>query len=223
MSNAKLGMIKSGNALKIAIANLNNAMGIPDAPEYSIEDNLSFQNFPVTFEDALSEAYKNRPDIRSISSKVLAAENSIELARKGFYPALTGSAAYNWTGESLTSDNGNKSWNIGATLSILKANEELLRQSVFLEVQQAYLNLQEAGERIPASELTVRQAEENRDIAKGRYEAGVGNPIEVTDAETVFTNAKTTYIQALYDYKISQANLEKAMGMSRSQKQEGRS
>lgn len=239
LSNAKLGMIKSGNAFKIAIANLNNAMGFPDAPEYSIEDNLSFKNFPVTFAEALSEAYKNRPDIVSIRTKVRSAEYSIELAKKGYYPVLTGSAAYNRTGESLDSDNGDKSWNIGATLSfpifigysttyqvdesaanlsILKANEELLRQNVFLEVQQAYLNLQEAGESIPAAELTVRQAEENRDIAKGRYEAGVGNPIEVTDAETVLTNAKTTYIQALYDYKISQANIEKAMGMSRSKK-----
>ncbi|MBI5193939.1 MAG: TolC family protein [Nitrospirae bacterium] len=244
LSNARLGLIKSENALKIAVANLNNAIGLPDAPEYSIEDNLTFQSFPITFEEALSEAYKYRPDIRSISAKVRAAEYSIDLTEKGFYPLITGNAAYNWTGESLGSINDNKSWNIGATLSfpifsgysttyqveessanlsVLKANEELLRQNVFLEVQQAYLNLHEAGERIPAAELTVRQAEENRDIAKGRYDAGVGSPIEVTDAETVLTNAKTTYIQALYDYKISQANIEKAMGKSRSKKLDDRS
>ncbi|MDD5435612.1 MAG: TolC family protein, partial [Nitrospira sp.] len=230
LSNAKLSLIKSENALRIAVANLNNAMGITDAPEYNTDDNLSFQKFEITFEDALSDAYKNRPDIRSISAKVLAAENSIELVKKGYYPVITGNAGYSWSGEGFPLDHG---WNIGATLSFpifsgflttyqveestanldnLKANEQLLQQSILLEVRQAYLNLKEAEERIPAAELTVKQAEENLDIAKGRYDAGVGNPIEVTDAETVLTNAKTTYIQALYDYKISQASLEKAMG-----------
>jgi outer membrane protein TolC len=51
------------------------------------------------------------------------------------------------------------------------------------------------------------------DIANGRYAAGVGSPIEVTDAEVSLVNAKTAHIQALYDYKVAQANLEKAMGM----------
>jgi outer membrane protein TolC len=100
-----------------------------------------------------------------------------------------------------------------ATLNVLKANEESLRQGVFLEVQQAYLNLQDAEERIPTAELAVRQTEENLDIANGRYAAGVGNPIEVTDAQVAYTNAKTSYIQALYDYKVAQASLEKAMGV----------
>ena len=231
LSNARLGLIKAENALRIAVANLNNALGITDAPDYNIDDNLSFQRYEMTFEDALAKAFKNRPDITSLSKKTVAAEKAIDLAKKGFYPAITGNAAYNWSGESFPLDD---SWNIGAAISfplfsgylttyqvaeskasldILNANQELLRQNVFLEVQQAYLNLKEAEERIPVAELTVKQAEQNLDIAKGRYDAGVGNPIEVTDAETVLTNAKTAYIQALYDYKVSQASLEKAMGL----------
>jgi len=59
----------------------------------------------------------------------------------------------------------------------------------------------------------VRQANENLELANGRYAAGVGNPIEVTDALISLSNAKTAYIAALYDYKLSRASLEKAMGM----------
>jgi len=40
---------------------LNNAMGVPDAPEYTIEDNLSFQKYEIKFENAVETAYKNRP------------------------------------------------------------------------------------------------------------------------------------------------------------------
>jgi outer membrane protein TolC len=80
-------------------------------------------------------------------------------------------------------------------------------------VQQAFLNLRAAEERIPTAELGAQQAAENLEIATGRYAAGVGNPVEVTDAEVANTNAKTAYIQALYDYNVALANLDKAMGM----------
>ena len=231
LSNSKLNLIKTMNALKIAVATLNNAMGVPDAPEYDIEDNLSYQAVGITFEAAIVTAYKNRPDLESVIFKKQAAERSIVLAKKGYYPALTGNASYNWTGEEPPLNEG---WNVGATLSfpifsgfltkhqveearanlnVLSANEESLKQAVFLDVQQAYLNLKDAEERIPAAELVVRQAEENLELASGRYAAGVGNPIEVTDAQVSLSNAKTSYIEALYDYRVSQASLEKAMGV----------
>jgi len=231
VSNAKLNLIRNENALRIAIVTLNNAMGIPDAPEYLLDENLSFEKYETTLEDALSKAYKNRPDLQSVLVKRQAAESSINLARTGYYPVLTGSAGYSWSGEQFPLEHG---WNAGATLSfplfsgfhtkyqveearaglnILRANEESLRQTIFLEVQQAYLYLRAAEEAIPTAKLGVEQAQENLDIANGRYTAGVGNPIEVTDAEVALNNARTAHIQALYDYKIAQASIEKAMGL----------
>jgi outer membrane protein TolC len=99
-----------------------------------------------------------------------------------------------------------------ANLDVLRANEEALRQQVFLDVQQAYLTLRAAEEAIPTAKLGVEQAQENLDIANGRYAAGVGNPIEVTDAEVSLANARLAYIQALYADRVAQASLEKAMG-----------
>jgi len=100
-----------------------------------------------------------------------------------------------------------------ANLNILKANEESLKQTIFLEVQGAYLTLRAAEEGIPTAKLGVEQAQENLDIANGRYAAGVGNPIEVTDAEVGLARARTSYIQTLYIDKVAVASLEKAMGM----------
>jgi outer membrane protein len=232
LSNAQLNLIKSQNALKISIVSLNNAMGIPDAPEYSIDENMSFARYEITLEDALTKAYQNRPDLKSIVSKKQASERSIELARTGYYPVLTGNASYSWSGEKLSSlEHG---WDVGAALTfplfngfltkyqveeakanlnILRANEESLRQAIFQDVQQAYLTLRAAEEAIPTAKLGVKQSQENLDIANGRYKAGVGNPIEVTDAEVGLANSRTAYIQALYADKVAQAALEKAMGL----------
>ncbi|MBI5099101.1 MAG: TolC family protein [Nitrospirae bacterium] len=231
LGNAKLNLITAENSLKISRVVLNNAMGVPDAPEYEIEDNLNFLKYEVTFDKALETAYANRPDLKSLILKRQATESSIELAVKNYYPSLSGNASYNWSGEKFPLDHG---WTAGATLSfplfsgfltkyqveeakanlnVIRANEETLRQGVLLDVQQSYLNLQQAEEKIYTAGLNVKQAEENLDIANGRYAAGVGNPIEVTDAEVSLINAKTAYNQALYDYKIAEASLQKALGV----------
>ena len=230
LGNAKLNLITAENSLKISRVVLNNTMGVPDAPENKIEDNLDFLKYEIAFDKALETAYANRPDLRSLILRRQATESSIELAVKNYYPYLSGNASYNWSGEKFPLDHG---WTAGATLSfplfsgfltkyqveeakanlnVIRANEETLKQGVLLDIQQAYLNLQQAEEKINTAGLNVKLAEENLEIANGRYTAGVGNPIEVTDAEVSLINAKTSYNQALYDHKVTLANLEKAMG-----------
>jgi outer membrane protein len=231
LGNARLDLIRAENALRIARATLNNAMGSPDAPEYSIEDTLSFKKNTIVFEEARQKAFTNRPDLNALSIRREASEESISLARKEHMPILSGNARYTRIGESYPPERDE--WSAGITLTfplfsgmltkhqvreakenqhVLRANEEILRQSILLDVQQAYLNLQEAGERVEVAGLTVRQAEENFEIARGRYEAGVGSPIEETDALVALSNAKTNHIAALADYKVSEAALIRAMG-----------
>ncbi len=233
LSNAKLSLINAENALNIAWVTLNNVMGTPDAPDYTIEDNLSFQHYAITLEEAKTRAFENRPDLKSITSKRQAAETNISLARSGYYPVLSGFANYNWASEKISSpfDQG---WSAGLVLTvplfsgfltvhqaaearsnfyILKANEESLRQQILLDIRQAYLNLQAAEASISTAELASAQAKENLDLANGRYAAGVGSPIEVSDAFATYVTAQANYTSALSNYKIDQATIEKAMGV----------
>ena len=57
------------------------------------------------------------------------------------------------------------------------------------------------------------QAEENFVLATGRYQVGVGSPLEITDAEVSLANARGNYINALYNFKIAKAKIQKAMGL----------
>ncbi|MCX5833332.1 MAG: TolC family protein, partial [Deltaproteobacteria bacterium] len=231
LSNAKLALIRAENAVRIARVNLNNAIGVPAAPEFTLENNLLYEKYEISFDEAMKKAYENRPDLLSLMLKEQSANQSIDLAKTGHYPYVTGNASWGYGGNEFPLDRG---WNVGAflnvpifsgflvknqiaeakaNLDVVKANEETLRQQVRLEVEQAYSNLTEASERISTALLTIRQAEENLELANGRYAAGVGNPIEVTDALVAVSSAKISYISALTDYKTAQANLEKAMGM----------
>lgn len=233
LSNARIQLISAQNALQIAKVNLNKAMGVIDAPEYDLAEDFHLDKGTISFPEALKQAYANRPDFLSISLKKDALEKNIDLNKKGYLPVLSGNASYGYAGDDKSMD---KSWNVGlalafplftglstkyaveearANLDIAGANEESLRQKIYLEVQSAWLNRQEAFERIEASRIVVRQAQENVDLAQGRYATGVGNSIEITDAMIQLNNAKMIYIKAISDFSIAWANLEKAIGAKR--------
>lgn len=231
LSNAELNLIKAENQMRLVRVTLNNAMGLPSAPAYVLKDTLSFAKFNLLFEDALLKAYLQRSDLRSIMAKKEAAKESISLATKGYLPAFSGNANYYYTGTSFPMGSG---WNMGINMTFplfsgfsttyqvvearsnvdtLTANELSLKQDILLQVQQAYINLQQAEESISTTDLAVKQAEENLGLATGRYRAGVGNPIEVSDSLGALSNARQSSIAALHDYKVSTASIEKAIGV----------
>jgi TolC family type I secretion outer membrane protein len=231
LSNAKLAQIRAENAMQIARVTLKNAMGAPDMPDFAIEDTLAFQKYPVTFDESVQRAYTNRPDLQSALAKKEASQESVSLARTGYYPTLNGTANYTRAGDTFAPEQSG--WSAGVNLTvplfngfltnsqvkeakqnlyIQRANEETLRQGILLDVQQAYLNLQALENGVAVAELTVRQAQENYDIVNGRYAAGIGSPLDVSNALVGLTNAKTSYIAALANYKTAEAALLKAMG-----------
>ena len=231
LSNAKLALIRTENGVSVAQVTLKNAMGAPDQPDFAIEDSLAFHKYAVTFDDAVQRAYANRPDLQSLQSKKEAFKESVSLARTGYYPALSGNASYGRTDNQFVPEKSG--WSAGVmltfplfngfltnyqvkeakeNLNIQKANEEALRQSILLDVQQSYLNLRALEDGVAVAELTVQQSQENYDIVNGRYNAGVGSPLDVTSALVGLANAKTNYISALANYKIAEAALLKAMG-----------
>jgi outer membrane protein TolC len=230
LSNAKLELIRAESALELAWRTLDNAMGVPRAPNYDIEEALTFEPYEISMDDAASRAYSHRPDLKAMEAQRRAAEESVTFVAKGDAAVLSLFAAYSFQGENFPLEEG---WNTGLSVSIpvvdgrlvqnqvkeaqanlqaAMADEESLRQKVLLEVQDAYLSLVESRERIAVAELGVRQAMENLELATGRYAAGVGSPIEVTDATVSYRDAQNNHVQALYDYNVAHAALLKAMG-----------
>ncbi len=236
---AQADLIAAENGVKIAWVTLRNAMGSPRLPEQLVAEDSPEVELSMNLAGARNVAYETRTELKSFEALRRASDQLIATARRGHLPDVLFEA--NWGRVSGESDQRNTfplraNWSVGLSLNIpifdgfrttyrvdetlhnyynLKAQEEDRRQLIALEVEQAYLRVVETQERIRANESAAKASKENLDLAQGRYQVGVGSIIEVTDAETLYTDAQTTYVRSIYEYKIADAQLARSMGDTR--------
>jgi outer membrane protein len=234
LANAQLALIQAKNNYQVAQVTLNNALGLRQDLTFTIEDILGFKQMDITREEILKSAYEQRPELLQLKARQRGLEATVKLAQSSYYPTLSGNASYLYRGNQVE----NLYWDlfVGATLNIplfsgfsspnqvaearanlrnLQAQEESLKLNIRLEADQAYLSLKLAYEQVVVTEKSQVQAQENFELATGRYQVGVGSPLEVTDAEVLLANARANNVTALYNYKVAEARIEKAMGKIR--------
>ena len=242
--SAQADLIAAENAVKIAWVTLRNAMGSPRLPEQPVAADSPEVELSMNLAGARNIAFDSRTELKSFEAQRKASDELIATARRGHLPDLLFDASYGRRHVSNEQVNGRTlntfplqpTWSVGLSFNIpifdgfrttnrieetlhnyynIRAQEEDRRQQIALEVEQSYLRVVELQERIKATDSAARAAKENLDLAQGRYQVGVGSIIEVTDAETLYTDAQTTYIRTIYDYKIADAQLARAMGDNR--------
>ena len=232
---AEADLITAQNAVKVAWAIFKNSLGVRVLPERALVEDVTMTPVQYSLDQAKELAFASRPELKGFDAQKRAQDQLIAVARRGHLPDLLFDFNYR---RSNSSNLGNTfpllgGWQLGLSLLIpifdgfrttnrvqetlhtyyqIKSQEELQWQQVALDVEQAYLRLVELQERIKANEAAANAAKENLDLANGRYEVGVGSIIEATDAQNLYTEAQTTYIRTLYDYKIAEAQLIRAIG-----------
>jgi len=232
LANAQQNLIKAQNNYDLAVAGLLNTMTIDPGTELALTDTLSYQKYDKTLEDSLAAA-QVRPDVAQADENVKIAETAIKVAKSGNRPSVSVSASNGWSG-SVLPESGDDNWNVGlsaswslfdagssnakvkqadASLDKVKEQAVQVKNAAALEVRQNYLSMQEAEKRIDTNKVAVGKAEEDLVIAREKYNAGVGTNLDVIDAQLALTQAKTNEIQALYDYNVSVAKIDKAIGL----------
>jgi outer membrane protein len=229
-ANARVDQIRARNLVRIAETNFANALGLEANTQLDIEDILTYE--PVVLDQAalLSDALANRPELEQAKARLDAARAQLAGAKAGYLPDL---AAVGVVGSSSDNLEPHDTWSVGITLSwnlfqgfftvnkvketqalveVARANYDALELQVRLDVQQAYIVVSEAGERIGATEVAVESARENLRLAQGRYDAGVGTILDLTEAQLSLTQAEADLVRALTDYRVGLAALDRAVG-----------
>ena len=233
LADAEQTLIKAQNAYDLAVADLNNIIGLPHGTDLKVTESLQYNKYDNPMENCINFALANRPELFQAEAGIEAAKAGVKVAKSGYMPQVAASASNKWySGDWPGDDNENWTAAVGVSLNVFdsgvtaaKVNaaeaslykaEETYRQtkdSVQLDVRNNYLSLREAEKRIATSKVAVDSAEEDYRISQLRYQAGVGTNIDVMDAQVALTQAKNNYVQALYDYNTSSAALAKAMGV----------
>ena len=225
---AKAGLIAAQNGVRIAWARLKNAMGVTQFEERPVAADVNIQAPTLSLEAAVKASFESRTELKEFQSRLAAQQDAIEVAKQGRMPRLRFSGRY---GRRWHNDEDIVSSMLvleiplfaGFTVepeiernardyAVIKAQQEEQRQRIALEVEESYLNLVEASERIKANEAQKKSAKENLDLANGRYQVGVGSIIEITEAQVINSRAQTDHIRSVYDHKVAEARLARAMG-----------
>ena len=235
LSNAKLQLIQADNAVNIAVARLNNIMGVPFIDKYNVTERLKYRPLDISFNEAVRVARDARPDLKIAKLQVANAKQTLKLVKKSWFPSISVEGQYQRGGKSFTSNYG---YNYGAYLNFPTINGMLINNEikearylydkqiatakstqnrVYLEIQENYLNLEEKRQQMPVAQLRVKQAKENYELSYGRYRVGEGNPTELKDAQLAYLDAQLQYYQAMYEYNSAKASLERAVGKNLTQ------
>ena len=232
-ASARVSLLKAENDILVSQEALRVAMGTDISGPFNVALSTELL-LPQPAEDMntlIAQALADRPDYKKLMHDVRGGELAIKNAARAKSPSITGSA-----GSSLSHTEGRDStneYNIGISVNIpvvdggamqagiaqaraqleqTNADVESLKQNITYSVRSAALSLANATDRVKSSEASVKYAEENLSLAQGRYEVGVGDPLELSDAVSALASSRYTYYQALYDAQTARANLDEALG-----------
>jgi outer membrane protein len=231
-ANADVQVINAQNDYATSRAVLNQTMGVESSINYDVQQTISapVEGESSALETLVDQAIAARPEIAALREQQRAQELANGATRARYLPTLGLQANGSYNGLELDrlvwnlSAAVNLSWLIydggnvrgilregAANLAALAAQVDSIRLQVRVEVEQAQLAVSAAKAALGAAERSLSNARARLDLAEVRYRTGVGNGIELSDAQLAATNAAFQKLQAQLKLDTARAQLTKAL------------
>jgi outer membrane protein len=240
-ANTRPSRIAAVDRTRLAADYLRNVLALAPETELVIDSAIEEVAISeVELEPLVEEAMANRPELGQGDQMVKIREKLVSIASSGYRPNLGINSQVQWSSfqdefkkTTISKNSWFRSWNVALVLNwpIFSGFETLgkvrqakvdytqsklaqsqLTRRVRLEVQDAFGKVREAKERVGAIGETVDQAQRGVDIARVRFQNGVGIQLELLDAQVALTTARVNRIAALHDLAVSVSELRRAVG-----------
>ncbi len=220
------------NDLEKTRLQLARVIGLPIGQAFVVSAQLP--NVPVpdlTVEQALEQAYRDRPDYLAAQERVRAAEATRAAAFSEQLPSIHVNADYGALGlkpnDTVATytlmgsviipifQGGRAQGRIAqadADLRQRRAEADDMRSQIYYDVRSAFLDLQATGEELQVATRSRELAAQELTQARDRFGAGVANNLEVVQAQQSVAVAEEQYIDALLGYNVSKAVLARSLG-----------
>ncbi len=237
LAQAQQNRVKAKSNLDVAIAALNLLLDRKITVNTQVEELPPFSPSSYELSSLFHKALHHRPELKQLEIALRQAELGVRLAKSTYYPQIFLDGRYERKGDNWPASHNDYQNDHNTILSLqltwslfewgkrrsdvaqalhkkraLQEKVEEIKNSVLLEVKQAYQELMVAQENIHTALNALSQAKENYRITDLQYKEGITTSTEVLDARTFLTQAEFNYHRALYGYRIAQAELQRAIG-----------
>lgn len=236
VANARQDLVNSEASRQVAQRALAARLNVPPSLTITTSPVDIAGTWSLDLEESIVLAYQNRAELeqqlvqRDISEELRQAELAALGPQVDLFAEYTLTRALNDTFNQVSGFND--SYRLGAQVSwtlfdggaararaeqreldseIAERTFEDSRNTVRLSVESAFYNLEANLENISTAQLAVEQAEEARDLAILRFDAGVGTQLDILTAQSELTDAEVNLVQAIVGYNRSLAELERAV------------
>jgi len=232
-SSLELTRTEINNNIELAEFNLKILLGIPDNTKLDLDTTNLFNDPPVIlWEDYLSKSLENRSEIKSAEMQVQAGESAYKIAKSNRYPSIAATGGYvNAYIPNVL--NINNALNGGISLSYnltglvhskhiiqeaksrqrqAEIGKQIVADQIKSDVKAKYLNYQKSIEKLHLTERSIEQAEENYNITKNKFDAGLVILSEYLDADVLRLQTQINRATAKAESMIAFYELEESAG-----------
>lgn len=242
VENLKPVVLQMENNYTLSLEALKVAIGLNAMDDIDISGDIEFQeSYQIPTEQAvIDELLRNNPQLAILDKQVQLNDRTISVEQSAYLPTLSGFGNYQYQSQANDFKFSDYKWvktfalgfqiqlpifNGFKTQARVSQAEINLNQSV--EQKRYYTEaiktqalsilyrIDQAVKRIEGQNKTVSQATEGYEIAKRRLENSLATQLEVNDAELALRQAKLNRLQAIYDLKVAEADLENVLGRTK--------
>jgi outer membrane protein TolC len=241
LANERPRLIRAKNDFRIGKDALLNLLAVhlpktiwEDVP-LQLSDTLEARPYVIDMPTALARALEKRPELAALRKAQALRHEDLVNARSGYKPSAQLFGGYQWQSLSYENNLGTdlSGWIAGAQVrwnlfdgqlthgKVMEAKARYERaqldvdesgRQIELEVRTAHFNFVEGREVLESQKMVQEQAQEALRLAEARHAAGAGTLLDVLSAQTALTQARTTQVEALHDYAVAHARLQRALG-----------
>jgi outer membrane protein len=228
LARAHLSVLRADRDRQISLAALQTAIGWRPR-ELELSDVLSVDSLPIPVEQALHLALQNRPDLAAATARTHVAQQFIKVATAGHFPKISATGSANLRGFEQAPKTFN--WDVGLVLSLpvfsgflvegqrqearavmaaQQAEQTVLADAIWYQISEAHSSLIAAQFSVPAAEKQVAAAHDNLEQAEARYKEGLGNIVELADAQTQYATAQFESVESYLNFALSDVQFKYA-------------
>jgi len=238
LAQVQLDLVEDRGNVEILKGQLATSVGWPSNTEFDVSDpadDLPLDALADNVNDLINVAMDNRPDLAAVQSSVREAEAELRQAKSAFFPEIsaTGQLFRFWVRPNGDSSEYFTNYLLGVQLQVpifqgftlinsvrqasaqlesAKAALKLQEQIVIDQVWAAYYNFRTAVQSLEAATVLLESSIESYNASLERYQNGVGDIVELLNAQTTLAEARAEQVQTTTDIFTSYANLINAMG-----------